>query len=138
MILECMLAATVLAQGPSDEAELLKLERVWNEAHVRGDAEVLGGLWADDLVVVVPRMRTLSKAEALAVVRVAKVRFPRYETSDIRVRVYGDAAVVTGRLRRTRQMGETAVEDDWQFTKVYVRQADRWRVVAFHASDAHG
>ena len=30
----------------------------------------------------------------------------RYETSDLRVRVYGDAAVVTDRLPKTRTVGE--------------------------------
>ena len=59
-----------------------------------------------------------------------------HATPDIRVRVYGDAAVVTGRLQRTRVLNEKEVSDDWRFTKTYVRQAEKWRVVAFHASEA--
>lgn len=64
------------------------------------------------------------------------MRFERYETSDLRIRVYGDAAVVTGRLQRRRSTGGTVVDDDWRFTKVYVRREGQWRVVAFHASEA--
>jgi len=51
------------------------------------------------------------------------------------VRVYADAAVVTGRVRRSRERAGQMVEDDWRFTKVYVRTAGAWRVVAYHASE---
>jgi hypothetical protein len=62
------------------------------------------------------------------------MKFERYETSDIRVRPYGDAAVVTGRLLRSRTVNGQKVDDDWRFTKTYIRQGGTWKVVAFHAS----
>jgi hypothetical protein len=40
------------------------------------------------------------------------------------------------RLERARVVRDARVVDDWQFTKVYHRQAGRWRVVAWHASDS--
>jgi Domain of unknown function (DUF4440) len=45
-----------------------------------------------------------------------------------------DAAVVTGRLRRTRTVNDQPVTDDWRFIKVYVRDAGSWQVVAFQAA----
>jgi len=63
------------------------------------------------------------------------MKFVRYRTSDLRVRVYDNAAVVTGRLQRTRSMNGQEISDDWRFTKVYVRES-QWRVVAFHASES--
>ncbi len=125
-----------VAQGGATVAELVRLESVWNEGHLRGSAEALEPLWADDLVAVVPKMPPITKAEALAFLHSGRMRFDRYETSELSVRVYGDSAVVTGRLRRSRNLGGRAVDDDWRFTKVYVRTADRWRVVAFHASES--
>ena len=144
MLVAWFLTAVLLATGgeaaaqpgANDEAELTGLETVWNDAQLRGDADALGRLWADDLVVTVPRMQILERADALAMARAAKIHFERYETSDIRVRVHGDSAITTGRLRRTRKLGEKVVEDDWQFTKAYIRQGGQWRVVAFHASEA--
>jgi ketosteroid isomerase-like protein len=117
-------------------AELSRLESVWNEAHVQGDAEALDRLWADDLVSTVPRMRVMSKADTLGIWRSGRMKFLRYETSDTRIRLYGDSAVVTGRLQRAREVGGQAVADDWRFTKVYIRRDGRWLVVAFHASEA--
>jgi ketosteroid isomerase-like protein len=112
------------------------LEKVWNEAHERGDADALQALWADDLEVDVPKMPVMTKTEALSFARSGRMKFSRYATSDIRVRLYGDAAVVNGRLQRTRTLNGKELSDDWRFTKVYVRQAQQWRVVSFHASEA--
>lgn len=120
----------------ADTEQLQKLEEVWNQAHVNGDADALDKLWADDLEVDVPRMAAMSKAEALSFARAGRMKFLHYETSDLRIRVYGDAAVVSGRMQRTRSMNGKEITDDWRFTKVYVKQAQRWRVVSFHASEA--
>jgi ketosteroid isomerase-like protein len=112
------------------------LEQVWNQAHENGDADALDKLWADDLEVDVPRMAVMSKADALSFARSGRMKFLHYVTSDLRVRVYGDTAVVSGRLQRTRSMNGKEISDDWRFTKVYVRQAPEWRVVLFHASES--
>jgi ketosteroid isomerase-like protein len=115
---------------------LERLETVWNQAHEHGDADALEKLWADDMEVAVPKMPVMSKADVLKFARSGRMKFLRYQTSDIHVHLYGDAAVVTGRLQRTRTMNGQELSDDWRFTKTYVRQAGQWRVVAFHASEA--
>ena len=101
-----LLCTTAQAQAPAaatpdqDPARFTQLESQWNDAHLQGDAEALDRLWADELRVVVPRMTPLSKAEALSFFRSGRMKFSRYETSELGVRVYGDTAVVTGRVRR--------------------------------------
>jgi ketosteroid isomerase-like protein len=120
----------------NDTRELERLEKVWNEAHERGDADALEGLWSEDLEVEVPRMPVMNKADVLNFARSGRMKFLRYTTSDVRIRMYGDTAVVSGRLQRTRQINGKELSDDWRFTKVYVRQAQQWRVVSFHASEA--
>ena len=135
------IAATALIQQPpgksadsADSTELSRLEKVWNEAHVRGDAETLDRLWADDLIVTVPNMPVMTKPNALAIAKSGRIKFQRYETSDIGIRVYGEAAVVTGLLERTRSLNGRDIADKWRFTKVYIRRAGKWQVVAWHAS----
>jgi len=117
-----------------DRAELERLERAWNEAHERGDAAALDALWAAELVVTVPGMPVMKKAESLAIWKSGRMKFQRYTTSDLEIRVFGDAAVVTGRVERERSVNGQPAADDWRFTKVYVRRAGQWRVVAWHAS----
>ena len=145
MYLKCCAAAwmfaTVLVQDTAiklresaDTQELSRLETVWNEAYVRADADALDRLCADDLVVTMSDMQVLNKPQSIGILRSGKVRFERYETSDIRIRVYDDAAVVTGRLQRTRNAHGQEANDNWRFTKVYIRRGGKWQVVAWHAS----
>ncbi|HEY7289863.1 MAG TPA: nuclear transport factor 2 family protein [Vicinamibacterales bacterium] len=117
-----------------DAGTIGRLEAEWNSAHVRGDGTALAALFADDLVVVVPGMRPMARNDSLSVFSSGRMKFERYETSDTTVRVYAQSAVVTGRLVRTRRMGDRAIDDDWRFTKVYVREGRGWQVVSFHAS----
>jgi ketosteroid isomerase-like protein len=120
----------------ADRDELQRLEAVWNEAHIRGDSATLSRLWADDLEVAVPKMSVMRKGELIKFVDSGRMTFQRYETSDVNFRIYGQSAVVTGRVQRKREINGRSVEDDWRFTKVYQRSADGWRVVSFHASEA--
>jgi ketosteroid isomerase-like protein len=123
------------AETESDKTELLRLEKVWNDAHLNGNAEALEAIWADDLTVIVPKMQVLTKTDALAFARSGKMKFQKYETTDIQSRIYGDTAIVTGRLQRTRTMNDKEISDDWRFTKVYIRSSGKWRVVSWQASE---
>lgn len=142
MLLSAWIVAVALVQAPignaptdADVTALARLEADWNRAHVRGDADALEQLFAGDLVVVVPGMRVMGKADAVGMFTSGRMKFDRYETSETTVRVYDTTAIVTGRLRRTRVISGAAADDDWRFTKVYLRRADRWQVVSFHASN---
>lgn len=120
----------------ADIQELSRLEKVWNEAYVRSDADTLATLCADDLVVTMSDMQILNKQQSLAILRSGKVSFLRYVTSDLRIRVYDNSAVITGLLKRTRLSQGKETNDEWRFTKVYIRTVGKWQVVAWHASTA--
>ena len=140
VILIAMFAVAPISPAQStrdaDIRELERLETVWNEAHEHGDADALEAIWADDLEVAAPRMPVLTRADAAKFARSGKMKFEIYRTSDLHIRVYDNAAVVTGRLQRLLTMNGQQVSDDWRFTKTYIRQAQKWRVVSFHASEA--
>ncbi len=143
VLIPVSLAAAALAQDRKPQQtvsdlrdQLLKLETQWNEAHLRGDADVLKQLWAEELVVTVQEMPVMDKIQALKIVGSGRVKFKRYETSDVKINVFGDAAVATGRLKRVREKQGNDVEDDWRFTKVYLRRDGKWQVVAWHGSQS--
>ncbi len=135
-ILAVIFIQTALAKpdASADIQELTRLEKVWNDAYVRADADALEQLCADDLVVAMTDMVVLNKQRSIAILRSGKVKFERYETSDLGIHVYDNAAVVTGRLERTRSAQGHDVNDEWRFTKVYIRRKGKWQVVAWHAS----
>ena len=111
------------------------LETEWNVAHVRGDAAALDQIFSEEIVVIVPGMRVMAKADAVGMFRSGRMKFDKYDTSEMTFRILGDTAIVTGRLKRTRVINGATTDDDWRFTKVYVRRADRWHVISFHASN---
>lgn len=117
-------------------AQFAALEAAWNKAHLENDVAALDRLWADDIVMFVPRTRPMNKAEALGSIKDGGATFSRFETSDIHPRVTGDLAVVTGRLQRTRTAGGRATSEDWQFRKIYRRDASEWRVISYQASES--
>ena len=125
------------AKNDGEQKELERLEAEWNAAHVNGDAAALERIFAEDLVVVVPGMRVMTKADSLGMFTSGRMKFERYETSETKLRTYTDTAIVTGRLRRTRVIAGATADDDWRFTKVYVRRDGRWLVVSFHASNTN-
>ncbi len=138
LLLSLLLLAIGAAAQPDTEQELMRLEQVWNQAHLNNDAAVLETLWADDLTVMVPGMAAMSKSDVLSFVKTGRMKFSRYETTDLKVRSFGDTAIVSGNLFRSRTLEGKLHEDRWQFMKVYARRNGNWRVVAFTATEAPG
>jgi hypothetical protein len=128
------LAPTAASQNSQDTTEFFRLEDVWNQSHVRGDASALDSLWAQELVVTASGMTPMTKGQTMAFFRSGRMKFQQYTSSEIRVRLLGETAIVTGRVQRRRTMGDRNVGDDWLFTKTYIRRAGRWQVAAWHAS----
>ncbi|MDX1999636.1 MAG: nuclear transport factor 2 family protein [Thermoanaerobaculia bacterium] len=123
-----------LAAQESVDQEIRRLESAWNEAHLHGDLGALNELWSSDITVVVPDMPLFSKTELLEMWRSVPVTFSEYATTDLKIRVFGDSAVTTGRLHRARNFAGREKIEDWLFTKAYARHDGKWQVVAFHSS----
>src|SRR2546422_4943022 len=102
LLLICIQPSVAKTDKNADTKELTRLEKVWNEAYVRGDADVLAELCSEDFVATMTNMVVLNKQRSLAIVKSGRVKFQRYETSELNIHVYDSAAVVTGRLQRTR------------------------------------
>ena len=110
--------------------ELLRLEAVWNTSHVIGDTIALKQLWADDLTVIVPQMKPMSKDDALAFWRSGAFTINVYETDSVQIQlVDADHAAATGTLRRVRNMMGKTIAESWRFRKYYIFRYQRWLVV---------
>ena len=137
-LLWLLFGSAAAAAQPDTDQEFMRLELTWNQAHLNNDATALETLWADDLIVMVPGMAAMGKADVLSFVKTGRMKFSRYETTGLKVRRFGDTAIVSGNLFRARALGGTLHEDRWQFMKVYVRRSGKWLVVAFTATEAPG
>jgi ketosteroid isomerase-like protein len=114
----------------SIESDVLASERRFFESLIAADGPALDRLLADDFLLIdVLRGAETSKPDLMDALAAGQVRFDGIDASDARVRVYGDAAVVTGRTEMRIRFGEGAVTVRSRYTHVFVRQGEEWRFV---------
>ena len=124
------LAQTTAKPEPNNVAEqtVLKLTQEWLTAEEHIDREVLNRIIADDFLGTGPMGTTVSKTDVIPA-EGSGGHGLAISGLDIKVRVFGDTAIVTGR-------GVPKVNDrpELRFTVVFVKRADRWQMVAGHLS----
>jgi ketosteroid isomerase-like protein len=126
-------AALAAQAPPAIEKELLKLENDWNTATEKKDVVFLDKLYADEYFSTDSEGVIITKAQDLAQVKASSTASP-FALSDMKVRVYGDTAVVTGvntvhwTVNGKERLGPI------RFTDVFVKRDGRWQVVASHGS----
>jgi hypothetical protein len=119
------------------ETELAELEKRRGVALVNRDAAQLDALFSDDLVHIHSTGIRMDKSELMHYV-MQTLQFISVQRSDMKVRVYGNCAVMTGRMFNTmRRVDKTeVVSADALVTQVWVRTATGWQQVSFHATRA--
>lgn len=130
-------AALLLTAAARAEAPLEEIRRLDSELSVAtwtGDAEWFEQNLADDYVLVTPGGSMRSKRDVLRELSAPGLSMEPYETSDMSVRIYGDAAVVTGRMLQKFTIGGLRYSNDLRYTNVFVRRKTKWLLVSGHAS----
>jgi ketosteroid isomerase-like protein len=117
--------------------ELEKLSAAWDLAMTSNDADAIGRFMADDWVIVSASGVT-TRDDFLAVVASGDLTHDMFRGEIISVRQYGDAAVVTGRVRNNgHYKGEPFSADEWT-TDVFARHNDSWLCVHSHITAVRG
>jgi ketosteroid isomerase-like protein len=121
--------------GSGAEQELVKLEQEWAEAWVKADAAFQGRIMADDYEWTSPDGEIFTKARNLALVKSGYDVISSWVLADLKVRVYGDAAVVTGRdaIKETYKGEDVSSRNRW--THTWVKRDGRWQCVAAQSSE---
>jgi hypothetical protein len=79
-----------------------------------------------------------SKQDVLKAVATGNIGNEYLETSDLKIRVYADTAVVTGRALQTAQRVGKDFTDSYRFTRVFVRRGGQWLAVALQMTRLDG
>lgn len=114
----------------SEENHLLKLDNEWNEAYPRRDVSALDHIIADDWVCIDGAGLVVSKRQLLDRVESSAAFLDPYKFDEITLRMFGDTAIVTGRLSGTRRDNDGTFYLEKRYTRVYVKRNDRWQSVA--------
>jgi ketosteroid isomerase-like protein len=113
----------------SVEQALMQMERDWTEAGLKKDAATLDKILADDWVGQGPT-GTATKAQALAELKSGDNKLDSQTLSDIKVRVFGDTAVVTGSDDEKSSYKGKDTSGHYVWTDVFVKRNGRWQAVA--------
>ena len=116
------------------EQVIRKLDNERIQAQIHADAAALERIYAEDFIGVGPSGAVRTKPQVISDFTSGDLKFQSITTDDVRVRVYGDVAVETGRSTMDGQDKGRAVPRDTRFTRVWVKQQGRWRLVANHYS----
>ena len=103
-------------------------------AQITADTLALRRIYADDFLGIGPTGVARNKADVIADFTSHALTYQSITTAEVRVRVYGNTAVETGRSTMVGQDRGKAVPRDNRFTRVWVLTAGRWQLVANHYS----
>lgn len=119
------------AGAESPDQTITSLENQWVGAIVKKDTAAIDRLLADDFSGTTDD-QIYSKADAIEDVKTGT--HESLELDNIKVRLYGDAAVVTmGQTEKSRH-GDKDFSGHYLFTDVWARKNGQWIAVASHGS----
>ena len=119
----------VNASVESDATIVARLDTEYQAAVKKNDAATMERLLADDFVLVTGSGRTHTKSDLLQEARSGRIIYERQEDTAQKVRVWGDAAVITAKLWEKGTDNGKPFDCTLWFTDIYVRTATGWRYV---------
>jgi hypothetical protein len=122
--------ATATAQG-ADEQALTKLDRELMDAVVRGDRALPDRTELDGFVFVNPGGGVEERGQSMPG---GPPKFESMVPDEVRVRIHGDTAVLTGRATIKGRLGSGRdISGQYRYLRVYVRRQGQWRLAAASA-----
>lgn len=126
--------ATSSAQDKSDAATIKALEMKWTESYKQHNIDILSALLAEDFTITIEDGSVYSKAGYISHSADSKTRVHMAELSDLKVRLHGDTAIVTGAYHEKGETGGKPYEYQDRLTDVWVKSGGKWQVLASHYS----
>jgi uncharacterized protein (TIGR02246 family) len=135
-LLSLVLFAVVPAQAKQPKADqdaaisklLQAVEQTWLNAEKNHDAAAFEKLVADDWIAIGPDGKSQTKAERAAEIKAAHIASATL--GNMKVRVFGDAAVVTGTDDEITIEDGKKSSDHYVWTDVFVKRNGKWLAVA--------
>lgn len=106
--------------------ELIKLDKAWTFAELKGDKKAAGALVADDFIGTTQRGEVQNKAQYVASV---VPNSDMVKSDEYKVTIYGNTAVMT---HRSTVSGVRNVQ--YRSTHIWMKRGGKWLIVAHHGS----
>ncbi len=117
------------------EREVLAANEEFDRAVVARDLTAYERIYSDDLIFTSFDGTVSDKAKEIARVRSSSTPFESGKSDDVRVKVYGNTAVITGRFTAKGMSNGKPFSFVERCTAVFVKRKGRWQMVAEHATE---
>ncbi len=128
-----LLAGTVTLHA-DDYDELRRMDKELSVATWAGDPIWFQENLADDYVLITPNGTARTKRDVVSELATPGMKMNPFEPIEVQIRVYGDSAVINGRMLQRYTLGRIRYANDLRYTDVYVKKKGRWFLVSGHAS----
>ncbi len=139
--LMCVLAETVSAQDVSAQdkeaaarAQVLALEKAWNQAYKAADIKALDGILDNSLVLVEDDGSLKTKSEFLSSIKKANVNEEQVAPESLTVRVFGNTAIAIGVIAVKETKGGKTVVHRERFIDTWINKNGSWICIATDAT----
>lgn len=130
LVLFAASAVRLPAQDKSDAATIRALELKWTESYKQHNIEILSSLLADDFVITIEDGSTFSKAGYISHSADSATKVYVADLSDLKVRMHGETAVVTGAYHEKGDTNGKPYEYHDRLTDIWMKIGGKWQVVA--------
>ncbi|MHB8215431.1 MAG: nuclear transport factor 2 family protein [Candidatus Sulfotelmatobacter sp.] len=122
------------SKDDSQQAKLLVMEHLWNEAQVNRDSRALDVMLGSNFVNTEYDGEVSDKPKFLADIRDPQFNLSSLTIQDLKVSMYASSAVVVGTYRTKGSYQHKPYEHFGRFTDTWVYAEGRWQCVASHTS----
>ena len=133
-LLSCLTLLSVAQQKSPDPAKILQLEEKWADAYKKRDLSILSSVLAEDFIITVEDGSTYGKVGYISHSADFSVRVDVAELSEMKVRLHGNTAVVTGAYHEKGASKGAPYEYRDRLTDVWMKIGGNWQVIASHYS----
>jgi ketosteroid isomerase-like protein len=131
--------ASAGAQPPAgSEQELVTLQSRWAAARVARDVAFLEKLYAREFRITAMNGTIVERDADIAKFASGELKPESITDEDLKVSLYGDVALVTGRENMRGPYQGRSIELSILFTNVFVWRDGRWQLVTHHGTSAAG
>ena len=124
----------VARDAAQDERDIRRTEAALCHAFETGDADTLRNGLDARFTLTDSKGHVTDRAQNLAGVARRDPRYDAFRNHDQTIRLYGDAAIVSGITSISGRSGASAFSGDFRFTDTWIRRDGRWLLAASHAS----
>ncbi|HEX6821522.1 MAG TPA: nuclear transport factor 2 family protein [Candidatus Sulfotelmatobacter sp.] len=128
----CWVAAR--AQDSPDIATLRTLETKWADSYKNRQVDVLSSLMADDYVITMEDGSVYGKVGFISHTAQPSEKVSLVEFGDLKIRMHGDAAVVTGSYHEQGESAGKPYDYHDRMTDLWMKMDGKWKLVASHYS----